>query len=372
MSYSRLEDVKSYELFDTPPDDELDEITELASLICDTPISLVTILDDKRQWFKSNKGLDQSETDVKDAFCRYALNDPHNVLVVNDALTDARFLNNRLVVNDPFIRFYAGAPLVTRQNNVLGTLCVIDRRPREITGEQERALKILAKRVMVNIELHKLLTQQSTTIRLNTERLIKITENIPVGIFELTVNKSGRVKFTFLSKGINKIHPNVNLNEWIDNPREVCSLVHPDDIDRLEQSFKQAIEIGGKFYCEYRALVESGYEWHALVARPERKDNGDMIIYGSFMDISQQIEYKETLEQMAFDISHVLRKPVTSMLTVTNWLEMEKDLCDQKFKEYTGYIKTIAEELEAFTRKLNDIYSKKKDKIAHYNYKYIS
>jgi len=369
---SRLEDINSYDLFDTPPDKELDEITELASVIFGTPISLITILDDKRQWFKSNKGLEQNETKVEDSFCQHALHKPNEVLVVNDALKDQRFINNKLVLDDPNIRFYAGAPLVTKKNNVLGTLCVIDRKPMEISKEQEKALQLLASRVMDRLETRKVLNRLYTTINLSTERLIKITENVPFGIFELRIDPSGNQEFSFLSKGMKKIHPNIDLNEWLKNPALGFSLMHPDDIESLKTSLANSMENNEKIYHEYRVKGDSGYRWHAINGQSERTDNKETIIYGSFTDITHHLEYEAALEQISSDISHVLRRPVTSMLSITNLLESDQELSTEKLKKYSEHIKTIANELEKFTRKLNEVYSEKKKKIARDSSRYKS
>lgn len=196
---NRSEEVISYNLFDTPVDEKLDSITELASIICETPISLITILDDKRQYFKSNKGLKINETKIEDSFCQHALHTPNEVLVVNDTQSDGRFVGNQLVLKDPHIRFYAGAPLITKNKNVLGTLCVMDRKPRKFAENKKRVLQILAKKAMNILEMHKSFNDLHNTVKLTNERLIKITQNIPLGIFELEVSQTGNMRFLFLS-----------------------------------------------------------------------------------------------------------------------------------------------------------------------------
>jgi hypothetical protein len=367
---NRLEDVNSYELFDTPPEKDLDDITELASIICGTPIALITILDDKRQWFKSNKGLSVGETKIEDSFCQHTLHKPNEVLVVNDTFKDQRFIKNKLVLDDPHIRFYAGAPLVTKRNNVLGTLCIIDRKPREFTKDQERALQILAREVMHKIETQKIFKKLNTSAKLNIDRLVKITENIPLGIFELVVSNSGVMKFAFLSAGMKKIYPDINLDELIKNPSIAFSLIHPDDILPLKDAIAISIENEEKLYHEYRVKSVSGYDWYAIDGQPHKIKNGKTIIYGAFTDVTHHIQYKDTLEQIAFDISHVLRRPITTILGITNLLELEHELSIEKLKEYSGYIKTVSEELEEFTRKLNEVYSEKKLKITRHNNRY--
>jgi signal transduction histidine kinase/DNA-binding response OmpR family regulator/HPt (histidine-containing phosphotransfer) domain-containing protein len=150
----RVDVLMSYEIMDTPPEVELDEITKIAYLICDTPISLISLLDKGRQWFKSNHGLGCSETPKGISFCQYAiLND--DLFVVEDSLLDERFKNNPLVIGEPYIRFYAGMPLRTPSGYNIGTLCVIDRKPKKINETHRFVMKSLAKQVITNFELRK-------------------------------------------------------------------------------------------------------------------------------------------------------------------------------------------------------------------------
>jgi len=143
----RLKALKNYAILDSLSEEEFDRITELASLICDVPISLISLVDDDRQWFKSKVGIDVSETPRGLAFCQYAILDT-DTLEVEDATLDERFKANPLVTGDPNIRFYAGHPLIDPQGYALGTICVIDQEPRVLTGKQKRALQLLAKEAM--------------------------------------------------------------------------------------------------------------------------------------------------------------------------------------------------------------------------------
>lgn len=152
---ARLIALKRYHILDTLPEREFDHITELASFICEAPISLISLIDEHRQWFKSAVGLPIPETKREFAFCALAIKTPGDVMIVHDASRDVRFSDNPLVRAEPHIRFYAGAPLVTDEGHALGTLCVIDREPRQLTDSQLKALRTLSQLVMKLLELRR-------------------------------------------------------------------------------------------------------------------------------------------------------------------------------------------------------------------------
>ena len=151
----RLAALKEYQILDTDSEPVFDDITTLASEICQTPISLITLIDSGRQWFKSNHGLEVRETPRDFAFCAQALNRQNEVMIVPDSRKDERFAGNPLVTGSPYVIFYTGVPLVNPQGYALGTLCVIDQKPRTLTETQLRSLQILAKQVMKLMELRK-------------------------------------------------------------------------------------------------------------------------------------------------------------------------------------------------------------------------
>ena len=150
----RIAALQKYAILDTDPEQSFDDLTLLASFVCKTPIALISLVDEDRQWFKSRVGMDAKETSRDIAFCSTAILQS-DVFVVPDALKDDRFRDSPLVVSDPHIRFYAGAPLINEDGYALGTLCVVDRAPRELAPDQKEALKALSRLVLAQLEFRR-------------------------------------------------------------------------------------------------------------------------------------------------------------------------------------------------------------------------
>src|SRR5215813_12772744 len=150
----RLKVLWQYEVLDTVPEEVFDDLTELAARICEAPIALISLVDEKRQWFKSKVGIGVNETSREVSFCAHAIKQS-DLFIIPDASKDERFANNPLVTSEPKIRFYAGAPLITPDGYALGTLCVIDKVPRQLRPDQKQALRVLARHIMSQLELRR-------------------------------------------------------------------------------------------------------------------------------------------------------------------------------------------------------------------------
>ena len=198
----RLKVLWQYEVLDTVPEALFDDLTELAANICEAPIALISLVDEKRQWFKAKVGTTLTETSRDISFCGHAIQQT-DLFIVPDATKDERFATNPLVVSDPKIRFYAGAPLITPDGYALGTLCVIDKVPRELRPEQKQALRVLARHVVSQLELRRHTREVSVARQENTqarEELARLKTELAEARRELTERKAGSSRPTTIAR----------------------------------------------------------------------------------------------------------------------------------------------------------------------------
>jgi len=172
----RLHNLWSYQLMDTVGQKEFNALVDLAAQICDTPISLITLVDEHQQFHKASIGLEVKTIPRQHSFCAHAIHHPKKIMIVDDAAKDERFASNPLVTGDPNISFYAGVPLVNKSGHPLGALCVIDSRPRKLSKFQKKALRTLSKQVVRLFELRKVNRELDQTHELLETRKITIRE----------------------------------------------------------------------------------------------------------------------------------------------------------------------------------------------------
>lgn len=252
----RIAALKSYHLLDTIAEEEYDRITRLASIICDVPISTISLIDEERQWFKSRVGLDVSETAREISFCQHAILDT-NLFTVEDAKKDDRFKDNPLVTADPHIRFYAGYPLIDPNGNALGTICVIDQIPRELSARQKEAMQILSEEIMSLI-----LNRRRNYELKNFEKLFNFSSDLVCiagtdGYFK-KINPAFANKLGFDEKYL------------ISTP--FLEMVHVDDIETTKQELKNLSNGYATINFKNRFRTSKGnYIYLEWVASPEKE-----------------------------------------------------------------------------------------------------
>jgi GAF domain-containing protein len=171
----RLQALREYRILDTAAEQAYDDLTTLAAFVCRVPIATISLVDESRQWFKSRLGVTQTQTPRDIAFCAHAILQTEP-MIVRDALKDVRFADSPLVTRSPHIRFYAGFPLSNSDGFALGMLCAIDRRPRQLSTEQKKAMQALARQVMALLELRRVSARMAETL----ERVKTLHELLPI------------------------------------------------------------------------------------------------------------------------------------------------------------------------------------------------
>ena len=166
----RLHTLHEYHILDTLPERNFDDLTFLASHICGTPVAFLSLIDQDRQWFKSQVGIEIGEMPREISFCAHAILTP-GLTMIPDTTLDERFADNPLVSSDPHVRFYAGAPLVTAEGAALGTICVLDNKPRVLTVEQQECLRALGRQAVAQMEMRRIISDMAALLSADAEDL---------------------------------------------------------------------------------------------------------------------------------------------------------------------------------------------------------
>lgn len=289
----RLQELLDYQIIDTSPESKFDSITMLASYICNAPISLVSLLDNERQWFKSKHGLEVSETPRNISFCNYTIQ-TDEIFEVENALNDKRFANNPLVQGYPNIQFYAGAPLITPDGYRLGSLCVIDSKPNKLDDRQKIALKILASEVMSHMELAKKNRRLEKTLTDYQDIYAMFDAS---GELHCILDEKGKIES--INKAVFKIL-GYTVNEAIG--RNMWDFCHQHDIPYLVKQIESELRSGNKnLELEIRVMAKDGsVKWIGwTIAVKDRK------WFANGRDITFQKQIITDLEQLSMVASKI-------------------------------------------------------------------
>lgn len=279
---ARLDALYRYNILDTAEEQAFDDITQLVAAICNAPISVVNLIDRDRQWFKSEVGLGVRETPLDISLCAHAILQP-GLFVVADTLQDERFAHNPLVTGEPHLRFYAGVQLESSDGLPLGTLCVLDDKPRELTETQKNALRVLGRQVMSLLELRRTLQQKAVTLLESEDHYRYSVELNPQ--FPWIADPDGSIidfnqrwlDFTGLTR------PQALGGGWAQIP-------HPDDLPQMQAAWMHAVQTGASYDVEHRIKLADGtYRWMRSRALPRRDEAGQIIRwYGATEDIEER------------------------------------------------------------------------------------
>ena len=335
----RLAALRGYDILDTPREAEFDAVVKVVSAICETPISVINLIDAGRQWFKAEVGLGVREMPIDTSMAADAMLQ-RGLLMVPDTTKDERFLNNPLVIGDSRLRFYAGALLETPEGLPLGTICVLDYVPRELNEKQQAFLLLMAGQIMKLLELRRL-TAREQEQRLRAETLATVATEAKGGLQRLNEELERKIIERSQVRGRTwQVSPDLlgalNSKGYFEtsNPawksmlgwteEEVASmsifeLLHPDDVARTREGFnltqegQPAIQFPNRYRCK-----DGSYRWISWVGVPE-----DGMVYCSGRDITEETEARASLlseretaalrDQFIAILGHDLRNPLGSL-----------------------------------------------------------
>ncbi len=304
----RLRALEQCCVFDTPPEKAFDDLTRLAAKLCGVPIAIVSLVDSERQWFKSVVGLDVNETPRDFAICAHAIlcTGP---LVIADATLDARTSDNPLVTGMPQIRFYAGIPLRTSDGFNVGTLCVIDTVPRELSAEQLEDLNTLAGQVSAQLELRRAnqkLVEEKQALIASNERLVQIAAQLPGVVYQFQLRPDGTSCFPYASDGIRAIY-RLAPEDVQSDASKVFAIIHPDDIDEVSASIEESARTLEPWQREYRVQFPDGViRWLYGNAKPTRRPDNSVLWHGFVTDVTQQRTERDELQRVRSQLEAVI------------------------------------------------------------------
>jgi PAS domain S-box-containing protein len=284
---ARLDALGAYEILDTVPEPEYDDLPRLAAQICDTPMAIFTLVDDARQWFKASAGLCIRETARCHSFCSHAIegDDP---FIVEDARKDPRFSSNPYVTGDPGIRFYAGVPLKSSIGPTLGTIAVLDRIPRQLTDRQLTALETLARHAMSLLELR----LERNRHRLTSARLDAAQKVGQVGFWELDLD-ADRLTWT---DQVYEIF-GVDRNSFATTFEAFRDFVPPQDLAALTEQHNRALTDGSAMDLQHRLVRPDGRIRHvrARAQLHRRAPGASAVLVGTVQDVTSEHEAESAL-----------------------------------------------------------------------------
>ncbi|GGY81962.1 hypothetical protein GCM10011613_28330 [Cellvibrio zantedeschiae] len=308
----RLKALQDLAILDSPREQSFDDVALAAMHVCDVPVAVISLIDKDRQWFKSCLGLDATETPRDLAFCAHAILTPADLTLVEDATKDVRFADNELVTGEPYIRFYAGAPLVTADGMALGTLCVVDYKPRQLTREQCNVLLALSRQVVQLLRL-----RSAHDVIQEKEKLVSsLLKNFPGAAYRCSNDEKWTMHY--LSDAVEQL-TGYPAHAFMHEPElSFADLMHTSDVLRLNEISEQALQNKTSFELEY-AIRRADGNWRYVheTGRGVFNKQGELeFIDGFIWDIQARIDDEYEKRAMANKLAQLFETAPIGILQV--------------------------------------------------------
>jgi PAS domain S-box-containing protein len=358
---ARLEALLGYAILDTPPEQAFDDLVELAAGICYTPVAAVAFVDESRAWLKAKRGVDVSEFPRDSALSAEALKHA-DVFAVRDALADERY-HDSAVVSAGF-RFFAGMPLISPEGHALGVVCVLDKRPRELSSTQKDALRAIARQVMSQLELGRVSRAESS----GRHKFRGLVDQLAGSVY---IEDIGATSGSYFSPQIERM-TGYSPAEWASGSDFFSRVLHPEDRDRVLGAFARAHESREPIQIEYRVIAKDGrVVWIQDDADVARDDDGNPLYFLGFMadattrkqnelelrEIQDaQVERLRSVDRMKDEfvalVSHELRTPLTS---IRGYLELVMDDAELLPTEIRDYLEIVSRNADRLLHLVGDL-----------------
>ena len=365
---ARLEALLAYRILDTAPEQAYDDLVELAAAVCYTPVAAIALVDDRRAWMKAKRGVDIVELPRDSSLAAESLLHD-DVFVVRDALADQRYHESSVVAAG--FRFFAGMPLISSEGHALGTVCVLDTRPRELSPAQKDGLRAIARQAMSQLELRRV-SEAESRARFLFRALV---EQLPGGVY---IENLGASSGSYFSPQIERL-TGYSAEEWASDDEFFSGVLHPEDRDRVLRAFARAHKTMRPIQIEYRLIAKDGrVVWIQDNAAAARDDEGKVLHFQGFMaDVTvrrqnelelldergrllererAQNERLRSLDRLKDEfvalVSHELRTPLTS---IRGYLELVLDDSDQLASAHREFLQIVDRNVDRLLHLVSDL-----------------
>ena len=367
-----------YDSIDTSTQKKLDDLVFLGSQIFKTTHCFISIFENGSELVISQNGLELNHLLNDNSFSGHLLNSGNQPLIISNALKDTRFNKSNLVTGAPAVRFYAGMPLVSCKGVIYGTFSLMNREPGELNKEELASLEILSRKVMSELNsIARILNQNrlanepadELSILEDTDSffLKKTTQEAYYenALFEITFDlNTSHFKLNFLSSGFRHLYPDLDLNLKEMPPQFILKTLNKQERFSVTKAFLTSMQSEKELKFEYLKKTKNGNTaWHRVIFSSEKKPHDTWLIHGMVKNITYEKEYKAALKKILFDISHIIRKPITTIIGLSDLLHTAENISLNERIELVNLISLAAKDLEKHTLDLNSYYQNKMDSL---------